>query len=181
MGATVAIVRLPAQSGALKRSLQRASLAFAFPKGLFRASVGRDGGGALYLLVPPANKHIRCQRRVYVYKILLTTPPGFTRPAFHFFPLSTDGLLSLIRKAIGLVSSTKRSASFSISVRTADYSTLAARTLFTTSARLCGCRISGFAPVIFYVFPFRLASPAMKTGTCPFFSRPFAPLFLCPS
>ena len=101
MGATVAIVRLPAQSGALKRSLQRASLAFAFPKGLFRASVGRDGGGALYLLVPPANKHIRCQRRVYVYKILLTTPPGFTRPAFHFFPLSTDGLLSLIRKAIG--------------------------------------------------------------------------------
>ena len=107
--------------------------------------------------------------------ILYPVPNG---SGFH---PSTDGLLSLIRKAIGLVSSTKRSASFSISVRTADYSTLAARTLFTTSARLCGCRISGFAPLIFYVFPFRLASPAMKTGTCPFFSRPFAPLFLCPS
>ena len=103
MGTTVAVVRYFAQSGALQRIhvYREHRLAFAF-------LTGSSGPEASVIAAVLFNFSHRSQRNIFgVNGDSMSTKHCLQRRRasqgrrFIFFPLSTDGLLSLIRKAIG--------------------------------------------------------------------------------
>jgi hypothetical protein len=112
--------------------------------GLSRAFLERDCGGALYFLIAPANKHIRCQRRFYAHaKGYMDNARWFFMfvPCIEWCRVSSFNRWPLhrIRKAIGLVSSAKQDASSYFYLSGPRIPPLPGPDLFTKFARRPGC------------------------------------------